>query len=165
KDELDMLALLIRFHESRHMSPELRDDYTALSRLQPQAAEVWRKLSRLQLDCGDFSAARSSLLRLVELDKSDVDAHRLLAETYQRLHLESDAREELAAAERLRQRQSESPDRTETDAHFMADASELAKAAFLHPPSSADVVLQISVFRSSIPMGSTASMCNRSFIS
>jgi len=141
KDELDMLALLIRFHESRHMSPELRDDYTALSRLQPQAAEVWRKLSRLQLDCGDFSAARSSLLRLVELDKSDVDAHRLLAETYQRLHLESDAREELAAAERLRQRQSESPDRTETDAHFMADASELAKAAFLHPPSSADVVL------------------------
>jgi len=141
KDELDMVAVLTRFHESRHMSAELRNDYTALSRLQPQSSEVWRRLSRLQLDSGDLAGARSSLLRLLELDKNDADAHRQLAETYQRLHMESEARQEIAAAESLSQSQSGSAERPETDAHFMEDTSELAKAAFLHPPSPADIAL------------------------
>lgn len=141
KSQLDILALLARFHESRHMSLELKDDYIALSRLQPQAPEVWRKLSRLQFDSGDFSATRSSLFRLLELDKNDADAHRLLAQVDQRLHMEADAQEEIATAERLNQRPSGAANRSEVDGHFMADTTELARAAFQHPPLSADVAL------------------------
>src|SRR6185437_5389566 len=90
-NSVEMLELLARFHASRHMAPALKDDYLALSRLQPEFMETWRTLSLLQFNSGDFNAARSALLHLLQLSPSDADAHRILAQTYQRLHLDAQA--------------------------------------------------------------------------
>lgn len=138
----ELLELLARFHESRHMRPELAEDYVTLLGLQPHSADLLLKLARLQLDSGDLNAARTSLLRLLSFNENDAAAHNLLAEVYRHLHMESPAQQEQQAASRRIERATErQAQNAVTDPEFLADAGALAKAAFLHPPTSADVAL------------------------
>ena len=142
KDRPELLELLARFHESRHMPGKLADDYLELSRLQPRSVDLWRKLARLQLDSGDLNAARASLLRLLSVNGNAPEAHRLLAEVYHRLHMETEARQErLAATRAVEAAAGPHAGNSAADSEFMADAGTLAKAAFLHPPESSDIAL------------------------
>jgi tetratricopeptide (TPR) repeat protein len=134
---LPMLELLVRFHQSRHMERELESDYLALSALQPQSADTWRALARVQLNSGDLTGARASLLRLIELRPDDANAHRLLATTYQSLHMQSSADAEMAAAERARLKIV----RPDGDSEFLQDSSALVQSARLQPPQSPDTAL------------------------
>jgi len=141
-NSVEMLELLARFHASRHMAAELKDDYLALSRLQPESMETWRTLSLLQFNSGDFNAARSALLHLLQLSPSDADAHRLLAQTYQRLHLDEQAQQEITAVRQTAEAAGETSfAQSDEDADFLVNSSTLIKEAFLHPPHSADVAL------------------------
>ena len=139
-DDAELLDLLARFDESRHMRSELIGDYVALSRLQPQSPQRWRKLARLQLDGNDVSGAQASLVHLLSLNKNDADAHRLLAEVYQRRHMEAEAQREVAAAAAGAGAGSERSEPI-ADSEFLADPGALAKRAFLHSPGAQDVAL------------------------
>lgn len=136
----EMLELLARFHESRHMRSELIADYIALARLQSQAPELWRKLARLQLDSDDVAGARASIAHLLSVNKNDGEAHRLLAEAYQRLHMEAESEQELLAAKTVSGTESE-PGKPAVDSEFLADGGALAKRAFLHSPGAHDIAL------------------------
>src|SRR6185312_12845745 len=94
----EQLELLARFHERRHMKYDLQADYISLSRLEPNQPDIWSRLSQVQMDCGDAQGGRKSLLRLVALDSENPDAHRRLAQVDESLHLDREARQELAIA-------------------------------------------------------------------
>jgi lipopolysaccharide biosynthesis regulator YciM len=134
----DQLELLARIHQRRHMSRELEADYLALCRIQPESSELLSRLAQAQMDSGHFPAARDSLVRLLNIETDhdrSMAAHLRLAEVYQRLSLDREARQQRAAAEA----------RTATpanpDSAFLSDARSLAKDAFLHRPEMADVAL------------------------
>ena len=96
----EQLELLARFHERRHMKYDLQADYIALSRLEPNQPDIWSRLAQVQIDCGDAEGGRKSLLKLVALDEKNPDAHRRLAQIDEKLHLDSEAQQELAKADR-----------------------------------------------------------------
>jgi cellulose synthase operon protein C len=142
RNQLEMLELLARFHQVRHMVHALEADYAAILTAQPNSADVWRKLATAQIDLGDFEGARLSLLNLVKLNPRDPGAHRLLAETYRHLHMESEARQQLTAAE-----QSVSAAGTGftaagvLDAQFLADPQAIAASSFSIPLEPIDLAL------------------------
>jgi transglutaminase-like putative cysteine protease/Flp pilus assembly protein TadD len=141
-NSVEMLELLARFHTSRQMTAKLKVDYLALCRLQPQSVEVWRRLALLEFNSGDLNGARSTLWHLLQLSPADADGHRLLAQAYQRLHLDAQAQQELSTV----QRDSAAGEATasaqpDEDRTFLENASALVKEAFLHPPKPADVAL------------------------
>lgn len=140
--DAELLALLARFHESRHMRDQLARDYVALLRMQPESVDLLRKLARLQLDSGDFNGAHASLLRALAVQRDDRETHALLADVYERQHMEVEARQERLAASRASESVS-APEANKTlaDAGFLVDAGALAKAAFLHAPAQSDVAL------------------------
>lgn len=143
RQERDQFELLARIHESRHMVRELEADYQALCGLEPESPQVWWRLAQLQLGSGNLAGGRDSLLRLLplELDRGrSIAAHLRLAEVDQRLHLDQQATEERAEAARLAQAGA-SEVAANLDAAFLSDAPSLAKAAFLHPPETADFAL------------------------
>ncbi|HST76879.1 MAG TPA: hypothetical protein VLN58_00165, partial [Verrucomicrobiae bacterium] len=75
-NSVEMLELLARFHTSRQMTAELKADYLALCRLQPQSVEFWRKLALLEFNSADFNGAHSTLSHLLQLSPTDADGHR-----------------------------------------------------------------------------------------
>jgi transglutaminase-like putative cysteine protease len=136
----EQLELLARFHERRHMKYDLQADYLALSRLEPAQPDIWSRLAQVQIDCGDLSGARTSLLRLLALNhgnsNSNVEAHRRLAEVYRQLDLPAEAQRELAAASGTVR-----PDALKSDAAYLVDPRALAGAALAHPPENAELAL------------------------
>ncbi|HEY1939735.1 MAG TPA: DUF3857 domain-containing protein [Candidatus Angelobacter sp.] len=135
-DDREQLELLARFHERRHMKYDLQADYIALSRLEPSQADIWSRLAQVQLDCGDAEGAKKSLLRMVALDEESPDAHRRLAQVYERLQLEEQAQQELAKAS-----SSTKPDVLNSDVQYLADPAMLVKAAFAKQPPAGDTSL------------------------
>jgi cellulose synthase operon protein C len=135
-----MLELLARFHEARHETAELKQDYLALSRLEPQNLQLWQKLALLQANTGDLDGARASLLHLLQLDSNQPGVHRQLADVYQRMHLEDQAQHELADATRSRLVAGPNTSRS-GDTDFLVDPRAVARNAFLHQPSNGDVAL------------------------
>lgn len=138
---VDMLELLARFHASRQMTAELKADYLALCRLQPQSAEAWRRLALLDFNSGDLNGARSALSHLLQLNPADENAHQLLAQTYQQLHMDAQAQQELSTVQQAANAAPERASLQREDKDFLEDASALVKDAFLHPPHPADVAL------------------------
>ncbi|HKT49419.1 MAG TPA: DUF3857 domain-containing protein [Candidatus Angelobacter sp.] len=138
---VEMLELLARFHASRQMTAELKTDYLALCQLQPHVVEVWRRLAQLEFNSGDLNGARSTLSHLLQLNPADAEAHRLLAQTYQRLHLDAQAQQELSTAQQGSGAAPGTASVHSEDKDFLENASAVVKEAFLHPPHSADVAL------------------------
>ena len=132
----EQLELLARFHERRHMKYDLQADYIALSRLEPNQPDIWSRLAQVQIDCGDAEGGRKSLLKLVALDEKNPDAHRRLAQIDEKLHLDSEAQQELAKAS-----SEVAPDSLTMDAQYLADPAMLARDAFAHPPEPGDTAL------------------------
>ena len=132
-DDREQLELLARFHEHRHMKYDLQTDYLALSRLQPNLADTWSHLAQVQLDCGDAEGAKKSLLRMVALDEENIDAHRRLAQVYEKLHLDREAQQELVKASSAVR-----PDVLSSDAEYLVDPTPLVKAAFTRSPVLSD---------------------------
>ncbi len=130
KDDRGMLELLARFHEARHLTAGLKQDYLALTRLEPQNLQLWQKLARLEMDSGEFDAARASLLHILQLDNNQPGAHRLLADVYQRMHLEDQARREFADSTQSKVTSSGTNATQPADADFLADPARVAKEAF-----------------------------------
>jgi transglutaminase-like putative cysteine protease len=147
-DDREQLQLLARFHERRHMKYDLQADYIALSRLQPNQPDIWSRLAQVQIDCGDAEGAKKSLLRMLELDKENADAHRRLARVYEILHLDHQAQQELAMASSIAQ-----PDILRADAEYLVDPAPLVKAALLVPPASADTALSDVRVQELLPSG------------
>jgi cellulose synthase operon protein C len=135
-DNREQLELLARFHERRHMKYDLQADYISLSRLDPNQPDIWSRLAQVQMDCGDAEGGRKSLLRLVALDSENPDAHRRLAQVDETLHLDREARQELAKASTAAR-----PDMLAMDAQYLVDPEMLAKDAFANPPAAADTAL------------------------
>src|SRR5205085_12675865 len=75
----EQLELLTRIHERRHLRMELKTDYAALLRLNPQSPQLWSKLAHLQMEDGDLDHARESLAQLTALEPENAEAHRRLA--------------------------------------------------------------------------------------
>jgi len=133
----DQLQLLARVHARRHMSAELAADYAAILRVQPESVTVWRKLAQLQLNSGDLLKAKDSMLRAIELEPRNSEAHRQLATIYSRLHLQQKADKELmAASEMLRKTEPANP-----DSGLLANAEKLATESLRHPPTEEDIAL------------------------
>lgn len=135
-DDREQLELLARFHERRHMKYDLQADYLALSRLEPSLPDIWSRLAQVQIDCGDASGARNSLLHLLALDNDNAEAHRRLAQVYEQLHLDREAQQELAAAAGTAHR-----DAIKADAEYLVDPRALVTEAKAHPPEAADLAL------------------------
>lgn len=134
----EQLQLLLRFHERRGMVAELKNDYAALLRLQPDSANLWSRLAKLQLGSGDVNEARDSFLRVISLDRENAEAHRELAAIYELLHLPGEAEQEKTAAS------SALHDRLGTadyDSGLLSNAKELAMEAFRNPPAEDDLAL------------------------
>jgi transglutaminase-like putative cysteine protease len=147
-DDRELLELLARFHEHRHMKYDLQADYIALSRLQGNQPDIWSRLAQVQIDCGDAEGARKSLLRLVALDEENADAHRRLAQVYDSLHLAHEAQRELARASGAAR-----PDLLRADAQYLVDPALLVKAAFLGQPAPADTALADIRVQELLPSG------------
>ncbi|MGC2695871.1 MAG: DUF3857 domain-containing protein [Candidatus Angelobacter sp.] len=135
-DDRELLELLARFHERRHLKYDLQTDYLVLSRLQPNQPAIWSRLAQVQIDCGDAEGAKNSLLRMLELDHGNAEAHRRLAQVYGRLHRSQEAEQELAAASGVAR-----PNSTLGDSEYMVDPPALVKRAQAHPPELADLAL------------------------
>jgi transglutaminase-like putative cysteine protease/Flp pilus assembly protein TadD len=148
-DDREQIELLARFHERRHMKYDLQSDYLALARLQPAQPGIWSRLAQVQLDCGDAEGARNSLLRLLALDPGNAEAHRRLAQVYERLHLTREAQQELAAAAAGAAR----PNAIKTDAEYMVNPQTVIDAAFTHPPQPADLALADVRIQELLPTG------------
>jgi len=132
----EQIELLARFHERRHMKYDLQSDYLSLARLQPGQPDIWSRLAQVQLDCGDATGAKNSLLRLVALDPGNTEAHRRLAQVYEQLHLTREAQQELAAAAGAAR-----PDAIKTDSEYLVNPQPLIEASFTRPPQPADLAL------------------------
>lgn len=137
----EMLELLARFHAGRQMTAELKADYLALSRIQPHSVEIWKRLAQLEFNSGDLNAARSALSHLLQLNPADAEAHRLLAQTYQRLHMDAQAQQELSSVQQASNAARETASAQQEDKDFLENTSAVVKEAFLHPPYPADVAL------------------------
>lgn len=133
-----LLELLARFHQRRHLPRELENDYVRLSALQPESAQLWSKLTQLQIAREDWTAARASLLHLVTIDPANSDAHLELARVYERLHLEEAARKEAAEASRIVRPET---GKLPLDSSLLSNPQELAEAAFRRPPDEEDIAL------------------------
>jgi cellulose synthase operon protein C len=147
-DDREQLELLARFHERRHMKYDLQADYIGLSRLQPNQPDIWSRLAHVQLDCGDDEGAKNSLLRLIALERDNAEAHRRLAQVYERLHLDREAQQELAAASGPAR-----PSAIKGDAEFLADAQTVVKAALADPPAPGDLALADIRVQELLPSG------------
>jgi cellulose synthase operon protein C len=132
----EQLELLARFHERRHMKYDLQADYLALSRLEPNQPDLWSRLAQVQIDCGDLSGARTSLLRLISLDGGNAKAHRRLAQLYQQLNLPNEAQQELTAASGTAHE-----DALKDDAAYLVDPLAALRATLTHAPEPADLAL------------------------
>jgi tetratricopeptide (TPR) repeat protein/transglutaminase-like putative cysteine protease len=137
RTDREPLELLLRFHERRSMLPEMQSDLTALLRLLPDSPDLWARLGRLQFSAGDLAAAKESFKRATALVPANAEAHRQLAEIYQRLHMPEAAEQERVAA--LPQRQPARP--SDIDSSLLSSASEVAMEAFHHPPKEDDLAL------------------------
>lgn len=134
----EQLQLLVRFHERRGMAAELKNDYAALLRLQPDSTDLWLRLAKLQLSTGDLNEARDSFLRVIALNRGNAEAHRELAAIYEQLHLpEAAEREKTAESAALHDRTAS----IDQDSELLSNAKELAAETFLHPPREDDIAL------------------------
>lgn len=138
---VEMLELLARFHAARQMTAGLKADYLALCQLAPRSIEIWRRLALLEFNSGDLNAARSTLARLLQLNPADADAHRLLARTYEQLHMNAQAQQELSTVQQVSDAAPGAVSAWPEDKDFLENAGAVAKEAFLHPPHPADVAL------------------------
>lgn len=134
----EQLQLLVRFHERRGMAAELKNDYAALLRLQPDSTDLWLRLAKLQLSTGDLNEARDSFLRVTALDKGNAEAHRELAAIYEQLSLPVAAEQEKTAENAALHDRTASADQ---DSELLSNAKELAAGTFLHPPREDDIAL------------------------
>ncbi|HEU5413039.1 MAG TPA: DUF3857 domain-containing protein [Candidatus Angelobacter sp.] len=137
----EMLELLARFHAGRQMTAELKADYLALSRIQPHSVEIWKRLAQLEFNSGDLNAARSALSHLLQLNPADAEAHRLLAQTYQRLHMDAQAQQELSSVQQASNAAPGTASAQQEDKDFLENTSSVVKEAFLHQLHRADVAL------------------------
>ncbi|HEX4603100.1 MAG TPA: DUF3857 domain-containing protein [Candidatus Angelobacter sp.] len=151
-DDREQLELLARFHERRHMKYDLQTDYLALSRLQPNQADIWSRLAQVQVECGDAEGAKKSLLRMIALDPGNdqehTDAHRRLAQVYASLHLDREAQQELVKASSAAR-----PDILVIDAQYLANPGLAVQAAFASPPASSDTALADVRVQELLPSG------------
>jgi len=147
-DDRELIELLSRFHERRHMKYDLQADYITLSRLQPNQPDIWSRLAQMQMECGDLEGARRSLLRLVALDAANAGAHRRLASVDEKLHLTAEAQQELAAASHLGR-----PDSLTIDADYLVNPQDMAKAAFKSTPAATDLALADICVQELLPSG------------
>jgi transglutaminase-like putative cysteine protease len=134
----EQLQLLARFHERREMVAELKDDYAALLRLQPDSSDLWLRLARLQHSTGDLNEAKDSFLRVIALNRGNAEAHRDLAAIYEQLHLPEAAKREKTAEDAALHNRIAAADQ---DSELLRDTKKLAAETFLHPPSDDDIAL------------------------
>jgi transglutaminase-like putative cysteine protease len=135
-DDREQIELLARFHERRHMKYDLQADYLALSRLEPNQADIWSHLAQVQMDCGDAEGAKKSLLRMIALDGNNTEAHSRLAKVYEALHLPHEAQQEQAAASGVVH-----SDALKADAEYLVDPREIVATALAHSPTPTDLAL------------------------
>lgn len=134
----EQLQLLVRFHERRGMAAELKNDYAALLRLQPDSTDLSLRLAKLQLSTGVLNEARDSFLRVIALNRDNAEAHRELATIYEQLHLpEAAEREKTAESAALHDRTASA----DQDSELLSNAKELAAETFLHAPREDDIAL------------------------
>ena len=133
-----LLELVTRFHERRHLGTELEADYRKLLEIEPQSAELWSKLAGIESARGDLVSAKTALLHAAEFEPASADPHRRPASLYERFHLSQAAGTELAQSAALGHTGTNT---SANDAGLFSNPRTQAALAFAHPLQADDVAL------------------------